>query len=30
LPTKLISVENLKSGVYFLHANNYVKKFIVE
>lgn len=29
-PTKLISVESLKSGVYFLHANNYVKKFIVE
>ncbi len=30
LPTKTISVGNLKSGVYFLHSNNYITKFIVE
>jgi len=29
MPTKYISVEMLQSGIYFLHANNYIKKFVI-
>lgn len=28
-PTKYISVEMLQSGIYFLHANNHIKKFVI-